>query len=124
MNAVLGLGKYLFAIPFAVFGIFHFMNLDAMAAWAPLGKIGVIISGVGLIAAAVSMLIGKFDKLAAVLLAVMLLLFVALIHAKGVTSEDAKTAQDSMGGLLKDLMLAGAALLYAKTSARDNSVVG
>lgn len=120
MNAVLGLGKYLFAIPFAVFGIFHFMNLDAMAAWAPLGKAGVIIAGVGLIAAAVSMLIGKFDKLAAVLLAVMLLLFVALIHAKGAFSGD----QNSMTGLLKDLMLAGAALLYAKTSASDNSVVG
>lgn len=124
MNAILNLGKYLFALPFAVFGAFHFMNLDGMATMAPGGKIGVIVSGVGLIAAAVSMIIGKLDKLASVLLAVMLLLFVALIHAKGATSEDPVVAQNSIGGVLKDLMLAGAALMYAKTMARDNSVIG
>ena len=73
-----------------------------------------------LIAAAVSMIIGKLDKLAAVLLAVMMLLFVALIHAKGAAAGD----QAATGNLLKDLMLAGAALMYAKTSARDNSVIG
>lgn len=120
MNAVLNLGKYLFALPFAVFGAFHFMGLDSMASWAPGGKIGVIVSGVALIAAAVSMIIGKLDKLAAVLLAVMMLLFVALIHAKGAAGGD----QAATGNLLKDLMLAGAALMYAKTMARDNSVIG
>jgi uncharacterized membrane protein YphA (DoxX/SURF4 family) len=120
MNAILNLGKYLFALPFAVFGAFHFMNLEGMATMAPGGKIGVIVSGVGLIAAAVSMIIGKLDKLASVLLAVMMLLFVALVHAKGASSGD----QAATGNLLKDLMLAGAALMYAKTMAKDNAVIG
>mgnify|MGYP001297395845 CR=1 FL=1 len=124
MNAVLNLGKYLYAIPFAVFGSFHFMNLDSMASWAPGGKIAVIIAGSGLIAAAVSMIIGKFDKLATVLLALMLLLFVALVHAKGLTSGDANMQQIAMSGLLKDIMLAGAALMYAKTTAKDPAVIG
>ncbi len=120
MNAVLNLGKFLYAIPFAVFGAFHFMNLEGMASMAPGGKITVIISGLGLIAAAVSMIIGKLDKLASVLLAVMLLLFVALVHAKGAFSGD----QGAMSGFLKDIMLAGAALMYAKTTAKDNAVIG
>lgn len=120
MNAILNLGKYLYAIPFAVFGAFHFMNLDSFASWAPGGSFSVIVSGVGLIAAAVSMIIGKFDKLASILLAVMLLLFVALIHAKGAFGGD----QTAMGSMLKDIMLAGAALMYAKSMAKDASVVG
>lgn len=120
MNAITNLGKYLFSLPLLVFGAFHFMGLDAMASWAPGGKIGVIISGLGLIAASVSMLIGKYDKLAAMLLALMLILFVVLIHSKGAMAGD----QMATSGLLKDVMLAGAALMYAKTMARDNSVVG
>jgi putative oxidoreductase len=120
MNAVLGLGKYLFAVPFAIFGIFHFMSLDAMASFAPGGSISVIISGVGLIAAALSMLIGKLDKLAAVLLALMLILFVAFIHAKGAMAGD----QNATAALLKDIMLAGASLMYAGSMAKDNAVIG
>lgn len=34
MNALLGIGKYLFAIPFLVFGVFHFMGAEAMAGMA------------------------------------------------------------------------------------------
>ncbi|MBK8624149.1 MAG: hypothetical protein IPN86_00810 [Saprospiraceae bacterium] len=35
MNSIIGLGKYLFAIPMAVFGIMHFMAAGDMAAMAP-----------------------------------------------------------------------------------------
>jgi len=117
MNSILGLGKYLFAIPFGVFGVLHFMNADAMAGYAFGNPILVYVSGAALLAASVSMLIGKFDKLAAVLLAVLLLVFVFAIHLKPASAGD-------YSGLLKDIALAGAALMYAKTSARDASVVG
>jgi putative oxidoreductase len=117
MNAIYGLGKYLFAIPFAVFGIFHFMKADDMAGMAFGQTILVYIAGAALIAASISMIIGKFDKLATVLLAVMLLLFVFLIHLQPAMDGD-------MTGLLKDTMLAGAALLYAKNEAKDKSVIG
>ena len=40
MNALLGAGKYLFAIPFLIFGAFHFMNADAMAGMVPLPPMG------------------------------------------------------------------------------------
>lgn len=117
MNSILGLGKYLFAIPFAVFGVFHFMNANMMSGMAFGSPILVYISGAGLIAASVSILIGKYDKLAAVLLAVLLLIFVFAIHLKSASAGD-------YSGLLKDLALAGAAMMYASTSAKDSSIIG
>lgn len=120
MNAVLSLGKYLFAIPFAVFGVFHFMNAEAMAGMAFGQTALVYVTGAALILAAISMLIGKLDKLAAVLLALMLIIFVLVIHLTGAMEGD----QSSMTMLLKDLMLAGGALIYAKSAASDPSVIG
>jgi len=126
MDAILKLGKYLFAIPFAIFGIMHLMNADAMASMAPFGgSIVVYISGVALIAAAVSIIIGKKDKLATVLLAVLMLSTALLVHAKGLSNAaDDMAAAASMGGMLKDLALAGAAMMYASGLAKDNSSIG
>ena len=120
MNSILSIGRYLYAAPFLVFGIFHFMSAEAMKGMAFDSVALVYLSGAGLIAAAVSMLIGKLDKLAATLLAVMLLLFVFLIHLGGAMEGD----QGSTSSLLKDLALAGAALMYAKHVAKDPAVIG
>jgi putative oxidoreductase len=122
MNVLLSLGKYLFAIPFAIFGIFHFMSAEAMKGMAFGSTILVYLTGAALIAAAVSMLIGKMDKLASVLLAVMMLLFVVLIHGPAVAG-GGDAAQASMPALLKDIMLAGASLLYAQ-HAKDKAMIG
>ncbi len=37
MNAILNLGKWLYAVPFLIFGAFHFMNAKAMAGMTPFG---------------------------------------------------------------------------------------
>ena len=122
MNAILNLGKWLFAVPFLVFGVFHFLGAKDMAGMAPFGgEIMVYTTGVALVAAAVSMFIGKYDKLATVLLALMLILFIVFIH--GPAAGDSSN-QAAMPNLLKDLALAGAALLYAKNEAKDNSIIG
>lgn len=124
MNAVINLGKYLYALPMAIFGIMHFMNADAMAGMAPFGgAIMVYITGLALVAAAVSIIIGKMDKLASVLLAVMLLIFVFAIHVPGVMSGDEAQMMTSMPAMLKDIALAGGALMYAST-AKDDAVIG
>ena len=126
MNAIINLGKYLYAIPFAIFGIMHFMNADAMAGMAPFGgAIMVYITGLALVAAAVSIIIGKMDKLASVLLAAMLLIFVFAMHLPGLMSagDNEQMAQMFMTSMLKDTALAGAALMYA-SMAKDDSVIG
>ena len=121
MDTLLKLGKYLFALPFAMFGIMHFTNADAMAGMAPFGgTIMVYLTGVALIAAVISILIGKMDKLASFLLGVFLILTALLVHAKGLGSENDTSAMTNM---LKDLMLAGAAWLYAAYAARDSAVL-
>ena len=120
MNAITGIGKYLFAIPMAIFGLFHLMGAKDMAAMVPIpgGVIWVYITGLALIAAAVSILIGKMDKLAATLLGIQLLIFALSIHLPAVASSGGED-QMAMGNLLKDLALAGGAFMYAGYVAKD-----
>ena len=121
MNSIIGLGRYIFAVPFLVFGLFHFMKAADMAAMAPGGTAMVYFSGATLILAAISIFIGKFDKLACLLLAAELLLFIILIHAPGLGSEE--TMAQSMPALLKDMGLMGGALMCA-SMAKDNAIIG
>lgn len=125
MNSLIGLGKYLFAIPMAIFGAMHFMGADAMAGMVPIpgGVIWVYVSGAALIMAAVAIFLGKMDKLACLGLAVLLLLFVILIHMPNAMSADAATKQRGMISAMKDIALAGGALMCASQS-KDNSIVG
>ncbi len=117
MNGIIGLGKWLYAIPMLVFGVMHFMSADDMAAMAPGGKVMVYITGLALILAAVSIFIGKMDKLASVLLALMLLLF-CIPHVQGLSEDPTQ-----MINILKNISLAGGALMYA-SQAKDNAVIG
>jgi len=128
MNAFLSLGRWLYAIPFAIFGIFHFMNSQVMADYVvpkymPAPSIWVYLSGAGLIAGAVAILLGKYDKLAATLLGIFMLLLVVMVHLPGVMA-GGEGAQNSMTMLLKDLIAAGASLMYAQHLAKDRSVIG
>ena len=127
MNAVLGLGKYLFAAILIVFGLGHLGNAGAMAGMVPIppGELWVYVTGVALIAGAVSIIIGKYDKLGATLLGVLLLIFALSIHLPGMMSAaDAMAKQGFMGNLLKDIGLAGGAWMYAIGMAKDKSVIG
>lgn len=107
-------------MPFVFSGIFHLMNADAMVGMAFGQSSLVYLSELGLVAAAISILIGKMDKLATVFLGIMMLLFVFLVHLNGAMAGD----QAATAGLLKDLALAGAPCMYASTSAKDNAFIG
>lgn len=121
MNSITGLGRYLFALPLVVFGIFHFMSADNMAGMVPIpgGAIWVYITGICMIAAAVSIFIGRYDKLATLLLAALMLVYILGVNLKGVMGGDQMATISS----LKDLMIAGGALMYSKYVAADNSMV-
>ncbi|MEZ5042908.1 MAG: hypothetical protein R2828_23635 [Saprospiraceae bacterium] len=126
MNAVLKLGKYIYALPMLVFGLGHLGNANAMAGMVPIpgGAIWVYLTGIGLIAAAVSIAIGKMDKLATALLGLMLIIFALSIHLPGMLGAEGMAAQSAMGNMLKDLALGGAAWAYAANMAKDNAVIG
>ena len=91
----------------------------------PAKAVWVYLSGAGLIAASISMVTGKYDKLAATLLSIFLLLMVGLIHLQGAMSSSPTLLRDfSLAMLLKDLGLAGAAMMYALHYAKDRSFIG
>jgi uncharacterized membrane protein len=62
------IGRWLFALPLAVFGILHLMAGSQMAnvvpAWIPGGVVWVYITGAAMLAGAVAMITGKKAKLA------------------------------------------------------------
>lgn len=128
-STLLKLGRFLYAIPIAVFGILHFMNAGSMAgmvpAFIPGGVFWVYLTGLALIAAAVSFMIQKKVRLAGILLGIMLIIFVLTIHLPGVAgAEDAQSMQMSMSSLLKDLGLAAAAFYIAGSYSNDDVMAG
>jgi len=109
--------RIIFAVPFAIFGLFHFMNASAMAGMVPIpgGVFWIYLTGAALIAASISILIKKEARLACLLLALLLAIFALSIHLPGALGGD----QASVSSMLKDLALAGAALGFAGRFAND-----
>jgi putative oxidoreductase len=127
MNAFLSLGRWLYAIPLAIYGLMHFMYAESLAPmvvpdYMPARIFWVYLAGVALIVVSASILIGRYDKMATLLLAIFLLLIVLLVH--GPSSLNYDQTQATVPHLLKDLMLAGAAMLYASGFAKDKTWVG
>lgn len=125
MNAYLSLGRWLFILPFALFGTLHFLNAESMAndvvpTYMPVKTLWVYLAGASMVIAAVCMISEKYDKLAATLLSIMLLGFVFLIHVPHAAAGN----QFALPSLLKDMALAGAAMLYAQRWATDRSFIG
>ncbi len=114
------IGQIVFALPFVVFGLFHLMQAGNMAQMVlsnwPAATVLVIISGLGLLAAGIANLINKFALLANLLLALELVIFILAIHIPGLGAEDAMMKQIATTGLLKDLALAGGAIVLAGLS--------
>lgn len=122
MKHITALGKYLFAIPFIVFGLLHLINANTMTAMVPLtgGVVWVYISGLAMLLAGVAIVIGRKDTVATFLLGILLLVYALLVHLPNVINAQGSDAI-SMTNLLKDLALAGGAFVYSRSAARDRT---
>ena len=113
MNNLKNVGRIVFAVPFGIFGMMHLMmasNMTGMVpSWVPGGVFWVYLTGLALLAAAISIVTKKHIYLASVLLAVLLIVFILTIHLPSIMGGD----QMAMGSLLKDMSLAGGALSIA-----------
>ena len=113
MNNLNNIGRILFALPFAVFGLMHFMAAGDMAgmvpSWVPGGVFWIYLTGLALIAATVAIIAKKHISLAALLLGVLMFTFVLTVHLPMVMGGN----QMAMSGLLKDFALGGAALMIS-----------
>lgn len=116
-------GRFIFAIPFAIFGIFHFINGSAMAGMVPSfipgGLFWVYLTGAAHLAASISFIIEKKAHLAGLLLALMLVIFALTIHLPGAMGGEDPAA---MTNFLKDIALAGGALILADRYSSDSDV--
>jgi uncharacterized membrane protein len=108
--------RVVFALPFFVFGINHFAMTEQMSgivpAWIPGDAFWVYLTGVVHIGAAVAIMANRFVRTAGIVLALMLLGFVATIHLPAMMAGGEGFA-GAMTALLKDTALAGGALMAA-----------
>lgn len=117
-------GRIIFAIPMGIFGINHFFNAGQMAgmvpAFIPGGAFWVYFTGLALLAASISLIIGKKAQLASILLGALLTVFVLTMHLPGVLGDGGHM---TMINLLKDLGLIGGALVIAGIQGEGNHPV-
>lgn len=109
------IGRILFAIPFAIFGLNHllFYNfyIGTVSSFIPLGPYTIILTGIFLIMASLSIIFNKYIKVATILLSILLLIFILTIHIPALF--DPAKWQFALIELLKDSSLLGGSLMIA-----------
>ncbi len=123
MEKVLNLGRYIFPVSFLLYVGLHFGSADVGASfvpsWIPFPYFWNYFTGVCILAFIVSLLLGRYDKLAATLMALYVLLMIFLVHIPR-----ASTSENDLLNIFRNIMVIGALLVYAKYAARDKRIIG
>lgn len=105
----------LLAVVMFVFGLYHFMQPKNLVVFVPPflpgGILWVYLVGASFILVSVSFLTNRMVKIAGYVLAILLIIFVAIIHIPNyLDAGDAEMKQIALISILKDTALAGFAL--------------
>ena len=115
MKRLTTIGRILFAAPFALFGINHFFMLDyylgILTSFVPLGAYTIILTGIMLIVASISIITKVLVKFSTLLLAILLFIFIVTIHIPHLFTDADKTI--TIIALLKDISLMGGSLMIS-----------
>ncbi|MFA6129080.1 MAG: hypothetical protein WC699_17410 [Bacteroidales bacterium] len=115
MKALSTLGRILYAIPFAVFGINHFVMRDfymgELTSFIPFGGYMIMLTGLLMIVTSISIITKKYIRFSTLILAGLLLLFIATIHIPQLFDPEKKMI--ALISLLKDISLMGGSLMIA-----------
>jgi putative oxidoreductase len=115
MKNLTPVGRILFALPFAIFGINHFLMMDyyvgMLTSFIPLGGYTIILTGLILIAVSISIITKKFVKLSTLILAGLLFIFIVTIHIPHLI--EGTDRHMVLIALLKDISLMGGSLMIA-----------
>lgn len=110
--------RCLFAVPMFIFGVFHLLSGPAMtgvlAGW-PFALFLVYVSGAGLLLGALAIIINRYARIAAFLLAAEIAIFILAIHLPAILA-GGEGMQMAIGAMLKDVALAGGALVIGVCS--------
>ena len=108
------IGRILFALPFGVMGVNHFLMKDYFllmkTSFIPGGGFTILLTGFILIVACILIIMNKFIKTVCYCLAGLLLIFILTIHIPGLSTTDWQIAFIE---LLKDTGLMGGAIMIA-----------
>src|SRR5512133_2038434 len=115
MKNLTTLGRILYALPFAVFGINHFLMKDyymgMLTSFIPLGGYTILLTGLLMIVVSISIITRKFVRTSTIILACLLLIFILTIHIPHLLAGIDKPEVLIM--LLKDISLMGGSLMIA-----------
>ena len=115
MKHLTTIGRILFALPFCILGLNHFFMLNyyvgIVSSFIPGGGFTIILTGIALITASISIIIKKYIQLSCLLLAALLLIFILVIHLPGLFNQANHTI--ALIELFKDTALMGSALFIA-----------
>ena len=111
------IGRILFGIPFAFLGLGHFIELDVFTAeftsFIPIGPYSIILTGIFLIAASVSIIANKFIQVSTISLALLLFVFIVTIHVPNYFNGNDTQQAFAIMAMLKDISLMGGSLIVA-----------
>ena len=115
MDIVLIVGRILFALIFINSGFAHFAQREAMTGYAqfkkvPAAKLAVPVSGVMILLGGLSIVLGLWMDLGALLLAIFLIFSAFMMHNFW-TIDDATQKMNETVAFFKNLSMAGAALI-------------
>lgn len=115
MTPLAPLGRLLFSAMFIMSGLNHLQNREAMAGYAassglPFPEFAVVASGIVILVGGVLVLLGLFTRFGALLLAAFLFASAFTMHAFWAV-EDPQMAQMQMSQFMKNVSMAGGALL-------------
>lgn len=115
MDALLIIGRVLFSLIFLVSGIAHLTKTKHMVGYAqskkvPAAKLSIQVSGLLLILGALSIILGVYADLGALVLAVLMVIIALKMHDFWAQT-DPQQKQSEMAQFLKDTSMAGAALV-------------
>jgi uncharacterized membrane protein YphA (DoxX/SURF4 family) len=115
MKNITTIGRILFALPFAIFGLNHFLMMDyylgMLTSFIPKTGYVMILTGIMLIAVSISIMTKKLVKYSTYSLAGLLFIFIVTIHIPHLIDGPDKTA--TLIALLKDVSLMGGSLMIA-----------
>ena len=115
MDVIILIGRILFGGFFLMSGINHFAKLEAMTGYAkykklPAAKLGVLLSGLMLVLGGIYIILGFYTDLGLLLIAIFLVLAAVIFHNFW-KETDATAKQNEMLAFMKDIALAGGALI-------------
>jgi uncharacterized membrane protein YphA (DoxX/SURF4 family) len=129
MAAVLLIARILFAFMFIMSGINHLVpkNTAAMAGYAqfkkvPMAKLSVQLSGLLLLLSGLSIILGVYADLGALVVAVLLAAMAVMMH--DFWKADAAAKQSEMISFMKNISMAGGALFIFAIAAQGGSNIG